>query len=63
MKEQLPSPFTLPHWGRGKGEGWRGAAEPYPELGEGGQPGRKLLENGTVPITVVRCIKRRSGRA
>jgi hypothetical protein len=32
-----------PRWGERVEKGWRGEAEPYPELGEGVQPGRKPL--------------------
>jgi uncharacterized protein YceH (UPF0502 family) len=40
-KEQPP--LTLPSPRERVEKGWRGAAEPYPELGEGVQSGRKLL--------------------
>jgi hypothetical protein len=30
-------------------KGWRGEAEPYPELGEGVARSEIALENGTVP--------------
>jgi hypothetical protein len=34
-RNSSPSPFPLPVSGERVEKGWRGAAEPYPELGEG----------------------------
>jgi len=47
--EQPPSPFPLLPRGERVEKGWRGEAEPYPELGEGGATRSEIaLVNGAL---------------
>jgi hypothetical protein len=42
-RHERPLTLSLPfEWGERIEKSWRGEAEPYPELGEGLQPDRKL---------------------